>query len=220
MRVRKGHSQPLWYVRSCTVRLVLYSFSRLARLNLCIYPKLFRFCRHASRQEVRGIFDSQMEIVYSGSKQRGSILFCSESRVHASSQLCGTNPRYIWQFLFVYFILQLMRTLLQLSQNTEVKKAPFEVSETGWGEFEASIRIFFKDPEERPLDLFHLIKLYPPGPPQLSGSLKKVCAIYLYRVFLLRCALTSITLCSRRQWLRSSTTRLSSASPWSPFWSS
>ena len=55
-----------------------------------------------------------------------------------------------------------------------MKKAPFEVSETGWGEFEASIRIYFKDSDERPLDLFHLIKLYPPGPPQLSGSLKKV----------------------------------------------
>lgn len=120
---------------------------------------------------------------------------------------------------FILFC-SLCEHFLQLSQNTEVKKAPFEVSETGWGEFEASIRIFFKDPEERPLDLFHLIKLYPPGPPQLSGSLKKVCAIYLYWVFLLRCALTFITLCSPRQWLRSSTTRSSSASPRSPFWSS
>ncbi len=66
----------------------------------------------------------------------------------------------------------------------EVKKAPFEVSETGWGEFEASIRIYFKDSDERPLDLFHLIKLYPPGPPQLSGSLKKVrIKILLYSQF-------------------------------------
>ena len=61
--------------------------------------------------------------------------------------------------------------------NVEVKKAPFEVSETGWGEFEAGIRIFFKDPEEQPIDLFHIIKLYPPlsvgaAPPAIS--LKKV----------------------------------------------
>jgi len=69
--------------------------------------------------------------------------------------------------------------------DAEVKRAPFEVSETGWGEFEASIRIFFKDPDERPLDLFHLIKLYPPGPPQLSGSLKKVTTHTGFSVVLL-----------------------------------
>jgi transcription initiation factor IIF auxiliary subunit len=40
------------------------------------------------------------------------------------------------------------------------------VSETGWGEFEAGLRIFFKDPTESPIDLFHNIKLYPQGVPQ------------------------------------------------------
>jgi hypothetical protein len=49
------------------------------------------------------------------------------------------------------------------------------VTETGWGEFEASLRVFFKDPNEGPLDLFHLIKLYPAGPPQPAAALKKVC---------------------------------------------
>jgi len=39
------------------------------------------------------------------------------------------------------------------------------VSETGWGEFEAGLRIFFKDPNESPIDLFHNIKLYPKGGP-------------------------------------------------------
>lgn len=29
-------------------------------------------------------------------------------------------------------------------------------------EFEASIRIFFRDPEEDPVDINHMIKLYPP----------------------------------------------------------
>ena len=42
----------------------------------------------------------------------------------------------------------------------EITKSPFEVTETGWGEFEATLRIFFRDPEESPLDLCHLIKLY------------------------------------------------------------
>lgn len=40
------------------------------------------------------------------------------------------------------------------------------MSETGWGEFEAGLRIFFKDPTESPIDLFHNIKLYPKGGPQ------------------------------------------------------
>jgi transcription initiation factor IIF auxiliary subunit len=28
-------------------------------------------------------------------------------------------------------------------------RPPFEVTEMGWGEFEAGIRIFFKDPDEK-----------------------------------------------------------------------
>lgn len=55
-----------------------------------------------------------------------------------------------------------------------VKAPPFEVSETGWGEFEASIRLYFKDPEEQPVDLFHLIKLYPANAPQQVSTIKKV----------------------------------------------
>lgn len=42
----------------------------------------------------------------------------------------------------------------------EIFSAPFEISENGWGEFEAGIRIFFRDPDEQPLDITHTIKLY------------------------------------------------------------
>jgi YEATS domain-containing protein 4 len=42
-----------------------------------------------------------------------------------------------------------------------IEKPPFEVTELGWGEFAAKIRIFFKDPEEQPIDVAHTIKLYP-----------------------------------------------------------
>lgn len=48
----------------------------------------------------------------------------------------------------------------------EVSQPPFQVTESGWGEFESSIKIYFHDPEEEPITLFHQIKLYPPGPPQ------------------------------------------------------
>lgn len=42
-------------------------------------------------------------------------------------------------------------------------KAPFQITETGWGEFEAGIRIYFKDSSEQPVDLFHHLRLYPPN---------------------------------------------------------
>ncbi len=60
----------------------------------------------------------------------------------------------------------------------EVLNPPFEVTEVGWGEFEASIRVYFRDQNEAPIDLFHLIKLYPLGPPQPTGTLKKVLYYY------------------------------------------
>jgi len=44
----------------------------------------------------------------------------------------------------------------------ELTAPPFEVTEKGWGEFEASIRIVWRDPAEKALVLMHLIKLYPP----------------------------------------------------------
>ena len=35
--------------------------------------------------------------------------------------------------------------------NRTVSKMPYEVSETGWGEFEIVIKIYFQDPNERPV---------------------------------------------------------------------
>lgn len=37
------------------------------------------------------------------------------------------------------------------SPTRVVQKPPFEVSETGWGEFELVIKIFFQDTSERPV---------------------------------------------------------------------
>lgn len=45
----------------------------------------------------------------------------------------------------------------------ELTAPPFEVTEKGWGEFEASIRIVWRDPDEKATVLTHGIKLYPPG---------------------------------------------------------
>lgn len=47
----------------------------------------------------------------------------------------------------------------------EITQPPFEVTERGWGEFEAQIRIVWKDPDEKSTVIPHGIKLYPPGTP-------------------------------------------------------
>lgn len=39
-------------------------------------------------------------------------------------------------------------------------KPPYEISETGWGEFEIIIKIFFSDSSEKPLTIYHLLKLF------------------------------------------------------------
>eukprot|EP00804_Cyclotella_cryptica_P014072 CCRYP_019141-RA/>CCRYP_019141-RA protein AED:0.29 eAED:0.29 QI:257/1/1/1/0.5/0.33/3/1494/289 len=47
----------------------------------------------------------------------------------------------------------------------EVTEPPFEVTESGWGEFEASLRIIWREvAEERSTVLTHVIKLYPTRP--------------------------------------------------------
>ena len=42
-----------------------------------------------------------------------------------------------------------------------VEIPPFQVQEQGWGEFEVTLRIFFQDTNERPLELKHWLKLTP-----------------------------------------------------------
>jgi YEATS domain-containing protein 4 len=41
-----------------------------------------------------------------------------------------------------------------------VEKFPFEIHQTGWGEFDIGIKIFFNDPAEKPVELVHSLKLY------------------------------------------------------------
>lgn len=40
--------------------------------------------------------------------------------------------------------------------NRILTKPPYEVTETGWGEFEVAIKIHFNDPVERPVSLTSL----------------------------------------------------------------
>ncbi|XP_055598745.1 YEATS domain-containing protein 4 [Uranotaenia lowii] len=52
--------------------------------------------------------------------------------------------------------------------NRVVTKPPFEVTETGWGEFEIVIKIHFHDPTERPVTMYHILKLF--QSPVLEGE--------------------------------------------------
>lgn len=42
--------------------------------------------------------------------------------------------------------------------SSVVTKPPYEITETGWGEFEIIIKIFFIDPNERPVSNGYLCK--------------------------------------------------------------
>lgn len=46
-----------------------------------------------------------------------------------------------------------------------IEQAPFKVSETGWGEFEIQIKLYFvAESNEKPQTLWHSLKLHPYGP--------------------------------------------------------
>ena len=44
-----------------------------------------------------------------------------------------------------------------------VEAGPFEVTDQGWGEFEIQLQVFFHDSREKPMELTHMLKLYPDG---------------------------------------------------------
>jgi YEATS domain-containing protein 4 len=52
------------------------------------------------------------------------------------------------------------------AQNVRtIEQPPFEVSETGWGEFEIQIKLYFvPESMEKPQTLWHSLKLHPYGP--------------------------------------------------------
>lgn len=51
------------------------------------------------------------------------------------------------------------------NSNRILTQPPYEVVETGWGEFGINIKIYFVDPTERPVTIFHLLKLFKHGAP-------------------------------------------------------
>ncbi|KAJ2381791.1 NuA4 histone H4 acetyltransferase complex and the SWR1 complex subunit [Coemansia sp. RSA 2559] len=50
-----------------------------------------------------------------------------------------------------------------VNNNRPFKTPPYEITETGWGEFEVITKIYFPPASgEKPISLYHMLKLYPP----------------------------------------------------------
>ncbi|KAG8439656.1 hypothetical protein GDO86_005725 [Hymenochirus boettgeri] len=64
-----------------------------------------------------------------------------------------------------------------------VTKPPYEITETGWGEFEIIIKIFFIDPNERPVTLYHLLKLFQSDANAMLGKKTVVSEFYDEMIF-------------------------------------
>lgn len=64
-----------------------------------------------------------------------------------------------------YFIRRVHFTLHPsfANPNRLVESPPFSIREEGWGEFDVIIRIVFVDPNERPVELKHGLRLYESG---------------------------------------------------------
>jgi len=62
-------------------------------------------------------------------------------------------------------------------------KPPYEVEETGWGEFEVQIKIYFHDPNERPVTIYHILKLFQTDPNVMTGKKPVISEQYDEMIF-------------------------------------
>ncbi|CAG0891474.1 unnamed protein product [Darwinula stevensoni] len=86
------------------------------------------------------------------------------------------------------------------NQNRVVTKPPYEVTETGWGEFEIIIKIYFHEPcNEKPVTLFHILKLFQTGSENNPGKKTLVSEFYDEIIFVDPSPLMQQLLTSTRQ---------------------
>lgn len=67
--------------------------------------------------------------------------------------------------------------------NRIVTKPPYELTETGWGEFEIVIKIYFHDANERPVTIYHILKLFQSTPEIQLGKKSLVSEFYEEIIF-------------------------------------
>lgn len=69
--------------------------------------------------------------------------------------LCVISSSNIFSCVYRYILI----VVCNIWSTTVIERPPFEVTEVGWGEFEIMIRIHFSHTTDRPLTLYHMIKL-------------------------------------------------------------
>lgn len=62
-----------------------------------------------------------------------------------------------------------------LDRLVDVEQFPFELTESGWGEFEIEMRLEFVDPSLEPVSFGHLLKLH-----SLNGEPNKEGVVCLF----------------------------------------
>lgn len=81
----------------------------------------------------------------------------------------GSHPKSDLSYFIKKVVFKLHDTYPQPSRSIE--SPPFEVTETGWGEFEISIRIFFvSEANEKNIQVYHHLKLHPYGPQNVPAQ--------------------------------------------------
>lgn len=98
-----------------------------------------------------------MDHLRSRHQQRGRVVLYQECDVPPARVVCPAEPRSVPSFFFFFFLF----LFLFLTRAAVIETFPFEVSETGWGEFEVGIKITFHDPAEKPVSVYHHLRLYP-----------------------------------------------------------
>ena len=89
---------------------------------------------------------------------------------------------------FLSFFLSLFLSFFHSFFPKAIESPPFEIKETGWGEFEMMMKIFFTDPIEKSIEVFHNLKLFP----REVGLCERV---YLCVIFVV-----DVVVCERRIW--------------------
>ncbi|KAI9843109.1 MAG: NuA4 histone H4 acetyltransferase complex and the SWR1 complex subunit [Thelocarpon superellum] len=73
-----------------------------------------------------------------------------------------------------YWLKKVQFKLHDSYHNSLRKQAPFEVNETGWGEFDVAIKLYFvPESGEKPQTVWHTLKIHPYGPDAEMQRLEK-----------------------------------------------
>jgi YEATS domain-containing protein 4 len=89
------------------------------------------------------------------------VFFLHESFAQSVRTVTGTLKLICKHMFVVLFIFQLLVLDLPRVNNFQHSEPPFEVTEAGWGEFDTRIRLYFKDPQQDPVEIVYPLKLYP-----------------------------------------------------------